>query len=77
MTEATEVSISITGVGSSSEQTLTPGETLDQALKASGIDVEAAGLQVKVNGEAVNASEFTPQNGDQAVVTPRDAKLGR
>jgi hypothetical protein len=66
-----DVTIRISGVGSSREVTVESGSTLADL----DLDNEGQGTDVRVNGESV--SPDTPLSaGDQVTQTPQGAKLG-
>lgn len=71
-----DVSVRISGVGHSTEVTVKEGSTLEDALAEAGVDLNAAGLQAKVNGEVANPADTTVNDGDQVITTPRNTKLG-
>lgn len=74
---AADVTIRITGVGSSQEITVESGSTLNEALDAAGVSPEDAGLDVEVNGAPVEDAAETPvQDGDQVTTTPKNVRLG-
>lgn len=70
------VSIRVVGVGVNKTITIEDGSPLQASLDEARIAAADSGLQVRVNGEAVDPSEFVPANGDTVVVVPPQVKLG-
>lgn len=70
-----DVTVRISGVGSSQEVTVEAGDTLANVLDAANLDSEASGTDVRVNGESVSP-DYSVQSGDQVTATPQNAKLG-
>lgn len=68
--------ITIAGTGAARTVTVESDESLSEALKNADINLSDAGLEVEVNGESVNPEEYSPEEGDQVIATPRKAKLG-
>ena len=69
--------ITISGVGFVTNIEVADGETYADALSKAGIDAEAQGLDVSVNGaEVENLDQTAPESGDQVTATPKNASLG-
>lgn len=68
--------VTITGLGTSTSVEVPEGSTLSVALSEAGVDPEGAGLNVRANGADVDPDEYTPQDGDQVLTTPRNLKNG-
>ncbi len=70
-----DVVVTVSGVGTSREVTVETGASLEDTLAEAGLNAEAQGTDVRVNGEAVSP-EYAVQDGDQVSATPQGAKLG-
>lgn len=69
------ITVSIVGVGINKTVTVADGTPLADTLSEARVAAESGGMQVRLNGEAVDPS-YTPQDGDTLVVVPPAVKLG-
>lgn len=70
------VSVRVVGVGVNKTITIEDNSPIQAALDEARVAAADSGLQVRVNGEAVDPTSFVPQNGDTVVVVPPQVKLG-
>lgn len=72
-----DVQVRIVGVGIEQTLTVPAGSTLEATIgEAQDLADSTRELQARVNGEAVNAAEYVPNDGDTVVLVPPSVKLG-